>query len=251
MLVLTGMTLFYADSFWAPLVQKAFGGPIVTGTVHRVFAVGFVGIFSAHLAYVVVRIGRNWRTFNWFGPYSLIPNLQDLQDAFAMFRWFFGMGPRPIFDRFTYWEKFDYWAPFWGVTIIGVSGFMLWFKNLTATYLPGWAFNVATIFHGEEAFLAAGFLFTVHFFNNHWRPDNFPLDIQMFTGAVPLEKFKHEHTVEYRRLVESGQLKDFIVEAPSRPMAIGSTILGFVLMGIGLLLLIFIMVGFASTLMGH
>jgi hypothetical protein len=57
--------------------------------------------------------------------------------------------------------------------------------------------------------------------------------------------------VEYRRLVESGQLKDFIVEAPSRPMAIGSTILGFVLMGIGLLLLIFIMVGFASTLMGH
>jgi hypothetical protein len=28
----------------------------------------------------------------------------------------------PVFDRWTYWEKFDYWAPFWGVTIIGVSG---------------------------------------------------------------------------------------------------------------------------------
>jgi cytochrome b subunit of formate dehydrogenase len=249
-LVLTGMTLFYADSFWAPLVQKAFGGPIATGNVHRFFAVLFVAIFSAHLAYVVVRIGRSWRTFNWFGPYSLIPNLQDLKDAFAMFRWFFGQGPRPIFDRFTYWEKFDYWAPFWGVTIIGTSGFMLWFTNLTATYLPGWAFNIATIFHGEEAFLAAGFLFTVHFFNNHWRPDNFPLDIQMFTGAMPLEKFKHEHTVEYRRLVETGELKNYLVEAPSRPMTVGSTILGFALMGTGLILLIFIMVGFAGTLMG-
>ena len=68
-------------------------------------------------------------------------------------------------------------------------------------------FNVASIFHGEEAVLAAAFLFTVHFFNNHLRPDNFPLDIQMFTGSVPLEEFKHEHAVEYRRLVDSGELK--------------------------------------------
>ncbi len=250
-LVLTGMTLFYADSAWARLVQKAFGGPIVTGMVHRVFAVLFVAIFVLHLAYVVVRVGRNWRTFNWFGPYSLIPNLQDLQDAIAMFKWFFGLGPRPVFDRYTYWEKFDYWAPFWGVTIIGTSGFMLWFKNVTAQYLPGWVFNVATIFHGEEAFLAAGFLFTVHFFNNHWRPDNFPLDIQMFTGSVPLEKFKHEHTVEYRRLVETGELKNYLVDAPSRPMTIGSKILGFALMAIGLILFVLIMIGFIRSLLGH
>ena len=43
MLVFTGMTLFYANSFWAPIVQHAFGGPRVTGTVHRIFAVGFLG----------------------------------------------------------------------------------------------------------------------------------------------------------------------------------------------------------------
>ena len=118
-----------------------------------------------------------------------------------MFKWFFGLAPKPLLDRWTYWEKFDYWAPFWGVTIIGTSGAMLWFKELTATYLPGWVFNVATIFHGEEAVLAAGFLFTVHFFNNHWRPDKFPLDILMFTGVMPLEEFKREHTIEYNRLV--------------------------------------------------
>ena len=87
-----------------------------------------------------------------------------------------------MFDRWTYWEKFDYWAPFWGVTIIGGSGLMLWFPDVTASILPGWVFNVATIAHGEEAVLAAVFLFTVHFFNNHFRPDKFPLDIVMFTG---------------------------------------------------------------------
>lgn len=247
-LILTGMTLFYADTSWAPIVQRAFGGPQVMGVVHRVCAVVFVGIFLAHLVYVVYRIVLNWKTFRWFGPYSLIPGWQDIKDIFAMFKWFFGMAPRPHFDRWTYWEKFDYWAPFWGVTIIGVSGFMLWFHHLTATYLPGWVFNVATIFHGEEAFLAAGFLFTVHFFNNHWRPENFPLDIQMFTGAMPLEKFKRDHALEYKRLVETGQLQKYLVDAPSRPMTVGSKILGFALMAIGLILLVLILIGFVNSL---
>ena len=250
MLVFTGMTLFYADSSWAPVVQGVFGGPRITGTVHRIFAVAFVAIFLGHLGYVAARIARNWRTFNWFGPTSMIPNLEDIVDIFLMFNWFFGLGAKPQFDKWTYWEKFDYWAPFWGVTIIGVSGAMLWFKTLTASILPGWVFNVAMIFHGEEAVLAACFLFTVHFFNNHWRPENFPLDILMFTGSMPLEKFRREHAIEYDRLVRTGQLDKYLVEAPSRPMKLGSQILGFALMAAGLILLILILSGFVRSMIG-
>ena len=245
-LTLTGMSVFYADTAWAPVVMKALGGPKVAGLIHRTAAVIFAGIFLAHLVYVALRIGRNWRTFDWFGPDSLIPNWQDLKDALAMFTWFFGKGPRPVFDRWTYWEKFDYWAPFWGVTIIGGSGLMLWFPGVTASVLPGWVFNVATIFHGEEAFLAAVFLFTVHFFNNHFRPDKFPLDIVMFTGAMPVEHFKREHMVEYNRLVKTGQLEKYLVDAPSRPMTLGSKILGFTLIAAGLTLLILVLVGFVG-----
>ena len=248
-LTLTGMTLFYAGSTWAPVVVKAFGGPHVTGLVHRICAVIFAFVFVAHLVYVVIRIGRTWKDFRIFGPDSLIPNWQDLRDIIAMFKWFIGIGPRPVFDRWTYWEKFDYWAPFWGVTIIGASGFMLWFPNLTATLLPGWAFNVAAIAHGEEAFLAAVFLFTVHFFNNHFRPNKFPLDIVMFTGTVPLEEFKRDHTVEFNRLVASGQLDSYLVDAPSQPMTLGSKILGFTLIAVGLTLLTLVLIGFAGDLM--
>ncbi len=243
-LVLTGMTLFYANSWWAPLISHGFGGPRVTGFVHRIAAVCFLGIFFWHLLFLIVRIGPKWRTFKMFGPNSLVPNLQDFYDALAMFKWFFGLAPKPNFDRWSYWEKFDYWAPFWGVAIIGTSGAMMWFKGLTATYLPGWVFNLAMIFHGEEAVLAAGFLFTVHFFNNHWRPDKFPLDILMFTGRMPLEEYKREHAVEYQRLVESGKLQAYLVDAPSRPMTVGSKILGFSLMGCGLILVTFVIAGF-------
>jgi len=250
MLVLTGMTLLFADTTWAPIISHVFGGPRVTGNVHRFFAASFVGIFCWHIAYIFLRIGRNWKTFRWFGPDSMIPNLSDLNDAIGMFKWFFGLAPKPQLDRWTYWEKFDYWAPFWGVAIIGGSGAMLWMKGLTATYLPGWVFNLATIFHGEEAVLAAGFLFTVHFFNNHWRPDKFPLDILMFTGKMPLEEFKREHLIEYNRLVASGELSKYLVDAPSQPMTLASKILGFTLMGSGLLLLILVMNGFTHHLFG-
>jgi hypothetical protein len=148
-----------------------------------------------------------------------------------------------VFDRWTYWEKFDYWAVFWGMAIIGGSGMMLAFPGATASVLPGWMFNVATIVHGEEAVLAAVFLFTVHFFNNHFRPDKFPLDTVMFTGAVPLEEFRREHALEYQRLVASGELARHLVDAPSRAMTLGSKVLGFTLIAIGLVLLVLVLAG--------
>ncbi|MDH4326258.1 MAG: cytochrome C, partial [Betaproteobacteria bacterium] len=164
------------------------------------------------------------------------------------FAWFVGRRPRPAFDRWTYWEKFDYWAVFWGMAIIGGSGMMLAFPGATAAVLPGWALNVATIVHGEEAILAAVFLFTVHFFNNHFRPDKFPLDIVMFTGAVPLEEFRREHGLEYQRLVAAGELERHLVDAPSHAMTLGSRILGFTLIAIGLVLLVLVIIGISGRM---
>ena len=243
-LTLTGMPLFYPDVAWAPVIMKALGGPQTAGLIHRVSAIIFAGVFFWHLLYILVRIARDWKNFKFFGPNSLIPNWQDAKDMLAMFKWFFGKGPRPVFDRWTYWEKFDYWAPFWGVTIIGVSGLVMWLPNVFGAFLPGWIFNVAAIFHGEEAFLAVVFLFTVHFFNNHFRPDKFPLDVVMFTGTFSLEVFKHEHAVEYQRLVQTGELEKYLVEAPSPMKLAASKLLGFILIAAGLGLLTLVGIGF-------
>jgi cytochrome b subunit of formate dehydrogenase len=246
-LILTGMGLFYSDIPWAPVVMKAFGGPQVTGIIHRASAAIMLGIFLLHLIAVAVNIYRNRKTFRWFGPDSLLPNWKDLKDAVGMFKWFVGKGRRPVFDRWTYWEKFDYWAVFWGMAAIGGSGMMLAFPHITAAIFPGWVFNVATLIHGEEAFLAAVFLFTVHFFNNHFRPDKLPPpDVVMFTGTQSLEEFRHEHALQYQRLVDSGQLEKYLVDAPSRPMTLGSKVLGITLITIGLVLLILVTVGFFS-----
>ncbi|GAO36503.1 cytochrome C [Sulfuricella sp. T08] len=245
-LVLTGTTALFSHTGWAPVVAKALGGAQGLALIHRVAAALFIGIFLIHFVYVMQRLLRD-RNFRWFGPDSLVPNWKDLSDMVGMFKWFVGKGDRPTFDRWTYYEKFDYWAVFWGVSVIGGSGLLLAFPYVTATYLPGWIFNVATIVHGEEAFLAAVFLFTVHFFNNHFRPDKLPPpDIVMFTGTQSLEEFRREHPAQYQRLVDAGELDKYLVDAPSRPMALGSKILGLTLITIGLVLLTLVIVGFVG-----
>ncbi|MCX7164334.1 MAG: cytochrome C [Rhodocyclales bacterium] len=247
MLTLTGMSVLYADTVWAPVVMGLLGGPKVAAVIHHFFATLLGIVVVLQLVYFAIHIVSNRKTFDWFGPNSLVPRRQDLWDILAMVKWFFGLGPRPVFDRWTYWEKFDYWAPFAAVILIGATGVMLLFPNVTAAFLPGWVFNVATIFHGEEALLAALFVFTVHFFNNHYRPDKFPLDVVMFTGSMRLELFRSEHRAEYNRLVASGELEKYLVDAPSQPMTWGAKILGFALVGFGLLLLVLVLSGIFGT----
>jgi cytochrome b subunit of formate dehydrogenase len=243
LLVMTGIPLLYPNSAWAPVLEAIMGGPAIRAIIHRVAAAIMLAIFAGHLVYVAIYLVRNWRTVRWFGPYSMLPTLQDARDVAAMVKWFVGVGPRPMFDHWNYQQKFDYWAVFWGVAILAVTGFMLWFMTLTLAYLPGFLLNPATLVHGHEAILAAVYLFTIHFFVNHWRPDKFPLDIVIFTGSMPLEEFKRQFAGEYERLAGTGELNSYLVEAPSRPMTVGSTILGSGLIFVSLVLLVLIMIG--------
>ena len=246
-LVLTGTALVFSHTAWAKNLMIFLGGPKSEAIIHRTTAVLWLSLFVVHLLFVIRNIVQNYSRFRWFGPTSMVPNWQDLWDVIAMFRWFLGKAPRPQFDRWSYWQKFDYWAPFWGVSIIGFSGVLLFFPTKTALFLPGWIFNISTIVHAEEALLATVFLFTVHFFNAHFRPDKFPMSITIFTGSVPLEEFQHEHALEYQRLKESGELDQYLVPPPSRRVVIASTVLSALLIAAGLTLLILVLIGYMSA----
>jgi cytochrome b subunit of formate dehydrogenase len=244
-LTLTGMAVMYPDTNWAITVVNAVGGASVFGIIHRIAGVIFLASVFGHGIVVLQRVLTN-KNFKWFGPDSLLPRWKDWEDMKAMFLWFFGKGELPKLDRWTYWEKFDYWAVYWGAFVIGLSGIILWASPTLLKYLPGWAFNVAAIAHGVEAFLAVATLFVVHFFNNHFRPEKFPLYTVMFTGSWDLEEFKEERPLEYERLVASGELEKYLVKPPSRTFNIISHVLGFTLLAIGILLLIMVMIGFSQ-----
>jgi hypothetical protein len=90
---------------------------------------------------------------------------------------------------------------------IGFSGLMLWFPEFFTLFLPGWILNIATIVHSDEALLASGFIFTIHFFNTHFRPSKFPIDTVIFTGRFPKYELVEERQEQYHRLLaEIGDL---------------------------------------------
>jgi cytochrome b subunit of formate dehydrogenase len=235
-LSLTGLPLLFSKGPVAVWIANLMGGYGVTGKLHRVFAVLLITCFALHLGRVLRRVLVDKEPGLLWGPDSLVPQPSDLRQMAEHFRWFLGMGPRPRFDHYTYWEKFDYWAVFWGMGIIGGSGLLLWFPSLFSRFLPGWVFNVAFVVHGEEALLATVFIFTVHFFNGHLRPEKFPMDTVIFTGQVSVAELRHERPAEYERLEKSGALSGLTVPpAPARVTRAGR-IVGTIAVTLGLVL---------------
>jgi cytochrome b subunit of formate dehydrogenase len=214
LLAFTGMLLKFSSMEWTLFASKLIGGAGVARVIHRLCAVVTFGYFIYHFLYLrsvklLSRVG--WKDF-LYGENSLVPNMQDLRDFYGTIKWFVGLGERPKYGRWTYWEKFDYFAVFWGVPVIGISGLMLWFPEFFTGLLPGWIINVAVIIHSDEALLAVGFIFTIHFFNTHLRPESFPMDKVIFTGLVSEEKYKEDRPRDYEALVKSGELERRIVD---------------------------------------
>jgi cytochrome b subunit of formate dehydrogenase len=241
-LALTGMALKFSYMGWAVVISRILGGFDTMATLHRIGAVVLLILFAYHL-------NQLWKAFRAthkgifgfiFDKNSLMFNLSDIRQVYESIRWFFGRGPRPVYGRYTYWEKFDYFAVFWGVFVIGSTGLVLWFPELFTTVLPGWAINVATIIHSDEALLAVAFIFTIHFFNTHFRPDKFPMDPVIFTGRVGVDELKHDKPAEYEEFIEQATPEELErrIAGPADPrLSKGARIFGFTALTIGLTLI--------------
>jgi thiosulfate reductase cytochrome b subunit len=236
LLALTGLPLKFHDAPWAQSLMDLLGGVESASVIHRLAALGTFGYMAVHVIHVAYRaLVKRERGLFW-GPNSMVPQWRDIVDLASNFRYFLYLGPRPAGDRWTYWEKFDYLAVFWGVMIIGVSGLMLWFPAFFTQFLPGWTINAALVVHSDEALLATGFIFVFHFFHTHLRPESFPMDPVVFTGRVSLERFREERPLEYQRMVEDGTLEASLEEAPTPGEMAWSYVFGLLSLGVGLIL---------------
>ncbi|MHC4413750.1 MAG: hypothetical protein ACYS0G_00545 [Planctomycetota bacterium] len=265
LLVATGMPLKFYHTTWAEWMVRFLGGLEVAGALHRVGAIVTFIYFGLHLASLTKALVRNRDRFKnpktgryslrqylrvVFGPEMPLPHFGDVKDWWAHQKWFFGRGPRPQFDKWTYWEKFDYFAVFWGVAIIGASGLIMWFPEASTVVLPGWIINVALIVHSDEALLAAGFIFTFHFFNVHFRLEKFPMDPVIFSGRISRTEMLHERTRWHERLAAANRLDDIRVRDEWSQWKRVMHPLGFLAFGIGTLLLVLIFYAMGSRLFG-
>ncbi|MCC6409405.1 MAG: hypothetical protein IT453_19760 [Planctomycetes bacterium] len=241
-LAITGMMLKFSNTQWAHAVSNIFGGIDGAGWVHRVCAIATFGYMGAHVWDVFTRFRKTKKSVKefFFGEDSLMPKWSDAKELVATIKWFLGRGPAPRYGRWTYWEKFDYLAVFWGVVVIGTTGLSLWFPEFFTLFLPGWSINVATIIHSDEALLATGFIFTIHFFNTHFRPEKFPMDPVIFTGSMGLSELQHDRPALYDRLVATGELEQHLVPPPTAALSKAARVFGLTALVVGLSLAVLI-----------
>lgn len=245
-LAATGLALRFSGAAWSKTLANGMGGFPVLLFFHKFLAVALTVDFMYHVADIAYRVVVKKQFWMLWGPNSLVPNLNDIQQFFGQIRWFLFMGPQPKFDRFTYWEKLDYWGVFWGMAVIGISGYAMWFAPLFARLVPGSWLNVALLIHGEEALLAVSYIFVVHFFNEHLRPQNFPMDLTIFTGRQSEVEFAERHPEEYARLQKSGELESLKASAPTQTATRISYLGGAMAIVIGIALMVLTVEAFLS-----
>jgi len=246
-LVATGLPLRYHYTEWAKVLGSVYGGVEVARYIHRFCAAVTIGYAVFHLGFLFTAIVVKKRFELLYGPDTLVPRRKDFQDLYQNFKYFLYMGPAPRFGKWTYFEKFDYFALFWGVPIVAITGLIMIFPAFFSNFLPGNVLNAASLVHSEEALLAAGFIFVFHFFHNHMRPGVVPMDVNIFTGTMPLERLMAERPEEYERIQREGLMDELVVDAPEKRVMWESKLFGFIALSVGLFLIIAI---FISYVMG-
>ncbi len=246
-LAATGLPMRFSDNASARFFARAVGGFGAILFLHKFCAIVLTLAFLYHLKDIFTRAAMHKEKGMFWGPTSMVANWKDVKDLVGHLKWFVGLGPRPQFDRYAYWEKFDYWAVFWGMIVIGFSGYAMWFAPFFAKFLPGWALNAVLVVHGEEALLAILFIFSIHFVNTHLRPDSFPMDMVIFTGKETEDEFKKKRPLEYERLARQGKLEEKVADKPVYWWVNFARVVGFTAILIGLLLLVLTLIAYFGT----
>jgi cytochrome b subunit of formate dehydrogenase len=184
-----------ASRWWVELL----GGIDNVRTIHHWTAYVMLVDSVYHVLYLAFRVVVQGR----LDVLRMIPTPKDVEDAANMFLYYLGAREdKPKFDRFSYLEKFDYWAVFWGIAMIGGSGLILLFPVTATHFLPGQILPTAHTIHSDEAMLAAGWIFIAHIFYVHLSPRSFPINTSIFSGRLGRHHYQEEHALEYERLIE-------------------------------------------------
>jgi cytochrome b subunit of formate dehydrogenase len=173
-----------------------FGGIEVLRLVHDIAAFIMVADGFYHLGY----IAYGYFVKHKF-PSAMMPRWKDLKDIIHTFLWIFGMYKRePEYDHFQYGQKIDYWAIFWGMPVMVITGIIMMFPAFFSRWVGGQWFGVVAAAHRDEAVLAIGFILIVHMYYGHLQTSAFPVNTVMFTGRMLKSKYKHWFGREYTQI---------------------------------------------------
>lgn len=195
-LAITGFALKYNQSWWAELL-KTFG---MTETarqyIHRGAAVILIGTGLYHIIYLI-STARGREVLK-----NLIPTYNDVLDAKDTILYYLRIKKqKPIYDKYDYTEKAEYWALIWGTVVMGLTGFILWFPTVVGDWAPVWLIKVSELIHFYEAILATLAILVWHWFFVIFHPHEYPMSLTWIDGKMTLHNYRHHHEKHFRRVV--------------------------------------------------
>lgn len=177
MLVLTGAPFLLPD---VPLFKKLFFGRFhLRGLIHRVGATMLISLAIYHTVYILLW-GEGRKEFLAF-----LPRASDIKNTFRWFGYNMGLTPDPPqFGKYSFIEKFEYFAVVWGSIIMIVTGLLMWLENIAIRFIPMGVIEVIRVIHGYEATLAFLTIIFWHFYNVMFSPAVFPMSKVWLTGKM-------------------------------------------------------------------
>lgn len=184
---MTGLSQKFANSPISIWFIALLGGIEVIRIIHRIASIGL-------MLGTVYHIGSSgYKYYVRRSRITMLPSLYDVKAAWGIFLYNLKIKKiKPQQGRFTFDEKFEYWAFVWGTLVMGLTGFVLWNPISTAKFLPGLAIPAAKAAHSGEALLAVLAIIVWHFYNVHLKH----LNKSMFTGYLSEHEMLEEHTLE-------------------------------------------------------
>jgi cytochrome b subunit of formate dehydrogenase len=225
-LILSGLAIKYSTMAWAQLMFRMTGGFHHNLILHKVSASLLVLVSLWHLGYLL----SAWmREKSHPKTWAMMPTLDDAKHVWQHMLYLLNLRKEPpAYDRYTYLEKFEYLSIFWGMMVMGLTGFSLWFPARAAAFVPRLWLDAFRILHGNEALVATIALVYGHFFTVHFNPGVFPTSKVWINGKIPLEHMLEEHPLEYQRLVEKGELPALLAGAQEHALPVWRRWLGVV-----------------------
>lgn len=192
LLLVTGLPQKWPELEASRWLVDAMGGIFAARWIHRAVGFVFAALTLAHLVVAVTGV-----LTRRYAPTMLIER-KDFQDAVDNLRYYLGRkDDPPVFGRYDYRQKFEYWGLVFGSIVMVGTGFILIFPILTSQLLPAELIPAAKVMHSNEAMLAFLIVIFWHMYGAHLSPDVFPFDKSIFTGKISKERLHHEHRLEY------------------------------------------------------
>ncbi|HJY63113.1 MAG TPA: hypothetical protein VJ455_03080 [Ignavibacteria bacterium] len=217
MLILTGIPLKFPKNSIMQVIIEWFGGPASARSIHHFFALGLIFIGIYHLIYSF------WSRHGRKDFYELLPSLKDFSDVFNQIKIYLGLRKEKVkYGRFSYVEKFDYWAVYWGLIMMIGTGMIMWlfqgrfdpviFGEISLKFGPDMITNyvhaIAREMHSDEALLATLVIIGWHFYNGHLNPHKFPMSKVWLNGKISEKDIKEEHALEYEKIMRKRKEKE-------------------------------------------